>query len=90
MNDTTGLAVALTATARTKAHQLARELQAASRRLDAATATLIAAKRDYGKAAHDYRTLYTQATAVWTPDELTAAGAAPPPPAPAGKPKEPR
>lgn len=90
MNDTTGLAVALTATARTKAHQLAREVQAAHRRLDAATATLIAAKRDYGKAAHDYRAVYNQAVAVWTPDELTSAGAAPPPPIPTSKPKEPR
>ena len=88
MNDTTGLAVALTATARTKAHQLARELQAAHRRLDAATATLVAAKRDYGKAAGDYRTLYAHAVTVWTAEELTAAGAVPPPPPPAGKPKD--
>jgi hypothetical protein len=82
MNDTTGLAVALTATARTKAHQLARELQAAHRRVDAATDHLVAAKREYGKAAADYRALYAQATTLWTPEELTAAGAAPPPPAP--------
>ena len=88
MNDSTGLAVALTATARTKAHQLARELQAAHRRLDVATAALVAAKRDYGKAAADYRAVYAQATTVWTAEGLTAAGAAPPPPPRAGKPKD--
>ena len=88
MNDSTGLAVALTATARTKAHQLARELQAAHRRLDMATAALLAAKREYGKAATDYRALYAQAGTVWTAEELTAAGAVSPPPPPAGRPKD--
>lgn len=83
MNDVTGLAVALTATARTKAHQLAREVQTAQRRLDAATTTLVEAKRDYGRAAAEYRALYTRATGMWTTEELAAAGATPPPPAPA-------
>ena len=80
--DVTGLAVALTATARTKAHQLSRDLQAASRRLDAAGDTLTAARRAYAKAADEYRTLYDQALGIWTVDELTAAGATPPPPDP--------
>lgn len=82
MNDVTGLAVALTASARTKAHQLARELQASHRRLNAATDRLVAAKRDYAKAASEYRALYQQAAAVWTAEELQAAGAAAPPPTP--------
>ena len=51
---------------------------------------LVTAKRDYGKAAADYRALHAQATTVWTAEGLTAAGAAPPPPPPAGKPKDSR
>lgn len=43
--DVTGLAVALTATARTRANQLSRDLQTASRRLDAAGDALTAARR---------------------------------------------
>ena len=82
MNDVTGLAVALTTTARTKAHQLARELQAAQRRLSAAGSTLSAARQGYAKAANDYRDLYAQAARVWSAEELKAAGALPPPPAP--------
>ena len=80
--DVTGLAVALTATARTRAHQLARDLQAASRRHDTAGAALTEARRSYAKAAAEYRQLYETALGVWTADELTAAGAKPPPPAP--------
>ena len=51
MNDVTGLAVALTATARTRAQQLARDLQAAQRRLNAAGSTLSAARQAYARAA---------------------------------------
>ena len=82
MNDVTGLAVALTATARTRAQQLARDLQAAQRRLHRAGEDLAAAKRGYAKAAGEYRDLYAQAARVWSADELAAAGAAAPPPAP--------
>ena len=82
MNDVTGLAVALTATARTRAQQLARDLQAAQRRLHRAGADLSAARQAYAKAADAYRELHTQASQVWTADELAAAGAAPPPPPP--------
>lgn len=86
MNDVTGLAVALTATARTRAQQLARDLQAAQRRLNRAGAELTAARQAYARAADSYRDLYTQAAAIWTADELacrrcsgtsTPAGAAP-------------
>ena len=84
--DVTGLAVALTATARTKAHQLSRDLQAASRRHDAAGDTLTTARRAYAKAADEYRTLYDQALGIWTADELAAAGATPPPAAPERRP----
>ena len=93
--DVTGLAVALTATARTKAHQLSRDLQTANRRLDTAGDTLTAARRAYAKAADEYRALYDQALGLWTADELTAAGATPaptptpgprPPPAPRPRP----
>ena len=80
--DVTGLAVALTATARTRANQLSRDLQAASRRHDKAGATLTEARRSYARAADEYRTLYDQALGIWTADELAAAGAKPPPPAP--------
>jgi hypothetical protein len=85
--DVTGLAVALTATARTKAHQLARDLQAASRRLEGAADTLTAARRGYAVAAQDYRALYDQALTTWTADELAAAGAKPPPAAPGRRPQ---
>jgi hypothetical protein len=84
--DVTGLAVALTATARTRANQLSRDLQAASRRLDAAGDALTAARRAYAKAAEDYRGLYDQALTIWTSDELTTAGAKAPPPPPARAP----
>ena len=80
--DVTGLAVALTATAKTRANQLSRDLQAASRTHDKAGATLTAARRAYAQAADDYRTLYESALSIWTTDELTAAGAKPPPAAP--------
>ena len=83
MNDVTGLAVALTATARTRAQQLARDLQAAQRRLLAAGTTLTTARQAYARAADEYRELYSQASQMWTPDELAAAGAAAPPPPPA-------
>lgn len=82
MNDVTGLAVALTATARTRAQQLARDLQAAQRRLHKAGEDLAAAKRGYAKAAGEYRDLYSQAAKLWSSDELAAAGAAAPPPPP--------
>lgn len=82
MNDVTGLAVALTATARTRAHQLARELQAAQRRLNAAGDTLTAARRGYAHAAAEYRELHAQAARVWSAEELAAAGAVAPPAAP--------
>jgi hypothetical protein len=85
MNDVTGLAVALTATARTRAQQLARDLQAAQRRLNSAGTTLSAARQAYARAADEYRELYSQAAQVWTPDELAAAGAAPPPAPPAAR-----
>ncbi len=85
VNDVTGLAVALTGTARTRAHQLARDLQAAHRRLNTAGANLTAARQAYARAADDYRALHAQATAVWTADELTAAGAAPPPVRPSSR-----
>lgn len=77
--DVTGLAVALTATARTRAQQLARDLQAAQRRLHKAGEDLATAKRGYAKAAGDYRDLYAQAAKIWSADELKAAGAAAPP-----------
>ena len=83
MNDVTGLAVALTATARTRAQQLARDLQAAQRRLHAAGTTLTTARQAYARPADEYRELYAQATQVWSADELAAAGAAAPPPPPA-------
>ena len=82
MNDVTGLAVALTTTARTRAHQLARELQAAQRRLHKAGEDLAAARRGYAHAANDYRALYAQAARTWSAEELQAAGAVLPPPAP--------
>ena len=85
MNDVTGLAVALTATARTRAQQLARDLQAAQRRLDKAGASLTAARQTYARAADEYRDLYAQATQVWSADELAAAGASAPPPPPASR-----
>jgi hypothetical protein len=84
--DVTGLAVALTATARTRAQQLSRDLQAASRRLDTAADTLTTARRGYAVAAQDYRTLDDQALGIWTADELTAAGAQAPPAAPERRP----
>ena len=87
MNDVTGLAVALTATARTRAQQLARDLQAAQRRLHRAGEDLAAAKRGYAKAAGEYRDLYAQAARVWPAEELAAAGAAAPPPAPQPRPR---
>jgi ABC-type transporter Mla subunit MlaD len=80
--DVTGLAVALTAAAKARAHQLSRDLQAASRTLDRAGHTLTEARRTYARAAADYRTLYEQALGTWTVDELAAAGAKPPPPNP--------
>ena len=83
MSDVTGLAVALTATARTRAQQLARDLQAAQRRLHRAGEDLAAAKRGYAKAAGEYRDLYAQASRLWSAEELAAAGAAAPPPPPA-------
>ena len=55
MNDVTGLAVALTATARTRAQQLARDLQAAQRRLLAAGTTLTTARQAYARAGVDRR-----------------------------------
>lgn len=85
MNDVTGLAVALTATARTRAQQLARDLQAAQRRLNTAGTTLTTARQGYAKAADAYRELYAQAAQVWTVDELAAAGAAAPPPPPGSR-----
>ena len=85
MNDVTGLAVALTATARTGAHQLARDLQAAQRRLDKAGANLTAARQTYARAADEYRDLYAQAGQVWSADELATAGASAPPPPPASR-----
>ena len=85
MNDVTGLAVALTATARTRAQQLARDLQAAQRRLHAAGTTLTTARQAYARAADEYRELYAQATQVWSADELAAAGASAPPPPPASR-----
>jgi hypothetical protein len=85
MNDVTGLAVALTATARTRAQQLARDLQAAQRQLNRAGADLTAARQGYLRAADAYRDLYTQASQVWTDDELAAAGAAAPPPPPGSR-----
>ena len=85
MNDVTGLAVALTATARTRAQQLARDLQAAQRRLDKAGTSLTAARQTYARAADEYRDLYAQASQVWSADELATAGASAPPPPPASR-----
>jgi hypothetical protein len=85
MNDVTGLAVALTATARTRAQQLARDLQAAQRQLNRAGSDLTAARQGYARAADAYRDLYAQASQVWTDDELAAAGAAAPPPPPGSR-----
>lgn len=81
-NDVTGLAVALTATVRARANQLSRDLQKSSRKHDKAAAALTETRRAYAKAADEYRTLYDQALGIWTVDELTAAGAKPPPPDP--------
>jgi hypothetical protein len=80
--DVTGLAVALTAAAKARAHQLSRDLQAASRTLDRAGHTLTEARRTYARAAADYRTLYEQALGTWTVDEL-------PPPVPNPRPRTP-
>jgi cytochrome c5 len=85
MNDVTGLAVALTATARTRAQQLARDLQAAQRQLNRAGTDLTAARQGYARAADGYRELYAQACQVWTGDELAAAGAVAPPPPPGAR-----
>ena len=90
ITDVTGLAVALTATAKTRANQLSRDLQAASRRHDRAGAALTDARRTYARAADEYRALYDQALGTWTADELAAAGAKPPPPTPAKPPTGPR
>lgn len=83
MNDVTGLAVALTASARARAQQLARDLQAGQRRLNTAGAALSAARQGYARAAAEYRDLYAQAAQIWTAEELAAAGAAAPPAPPA-------
>ena len=86
ITDVTGLAVALTATAKTRANQLSRDLQAASRRHDRAGAALTDARRTYARAADEYRALYDQALGTWTADELAAPARNPHPPPPRSRP----